>query len=85
MLSRLAPSILLLACAAVPALAGDQAPPWLQQAAQLNLPAYEKNTNAVVLVNECTTVINGEGRVTKSCNYAVRILQRCLKPCPPET
>jgi hypothetical protein len=76
MLSRLALAILLLASAAVPAFAGDQAPPWLQQAAQLNLPAYDKNTNAVVLVNECTAVINEEGRVTKSCNYAVRILQR---------
>jgi hypothetical protein len=76
MLPRLALSILLLACSTVTALAGDQAPPWLQQAAQINLAAYDKNIKAVVLLNECTSVINDEGRVTKSCNYAVRILQR---------
>ena len=76
MLPRLALSILLLTSAAIPVLAGDQAPPWLQQAAQISVPTYDKNVKAVVLVNDCTSIINDEGRVTKSCNYAVRILQR---------
>src|SRR6267143_1146680 len=76
MLPRLALFVLLLTCAAAPALAGDQAPPWLQQAAQTKLPTYEKNVNAVVLVNECAAVVNDDGHVTKSCSYAVRILQR---------
>ena len=76
MLPRLVLIGLLLTGAAVPAFAGDQAPPWLQQAAQIVTPPYDKNISAVVLLNECTSVINGDGRVTKSCNYAVRILQR---------
>jgi hypothetical protein len=76
MLPRLALIGLLLTGAAIPAFAGDQAPPWLQQAAQIVTPPYNKDIKAVVLLNECTAVINGDGRVTKSCNYAVRILQR---------
>ena len=76
MLPRLALLILLFTCAAVPAFAGDQAPAWLQQAAQINLPAYDKTVNAVVLVDDITTTVNDNGRVTQVYNYAVRILQR---------
>ena len=76
MLPRLALIGLLLTGVAIPAFAGEQAPPWLQQAAQVVTPPYDKNINAVVLLNECTVMINGAGRVTKSCNYAVRILHR---------
>jgi transglutaminase-like putative cysteine protease len=75
MLLRLALSALLLTCAAVSAFAGDQAPAWLQQATQINLPTYDKNVSAVVLVDDLTATVSDDGRVTKVYNYAVRILQ----------
>ena len=75
MLPRFALPILLLICAAAPAMAGDQAPQWLQQAAQMNLPTYDKNVQAVVLVDDGSVTVSPDGRVTKVQNYAIRILQ----------
>jgi hypothetical protein len=75
MLPRFALPILLLICAAAPAMAGDQAPQWLQQAAQMNLPTYDKNVQAVVLVDDGAVTVSPDGRVTKVQNYAIRILQ----------
>ena len=76
MIKRLLLSFVLLSFATVPALAGDQAPPWLQQAAAITLPSYEKDVTTVVLVDETTATVGEDGRVTKTCNYAIRILQR---------
>ncbi len=61
---------------AAPVLAGEQAPPWLQQAAAMTLPAYDKDVDAVVLVDDGTVTVNEDGRVTKTHNYAIRILRR---------
>ena len=58
------------------AVAGDEAPPWVQQAAAMKVPAYDKDVPAVVLVNERITTIDGDGRINETVNYAVRILQR---------
>jgi hypothetical protein len=61
---------------AAPVLAGEQAPPWLQQAAAMTLPAYEKDVDAVVLADDGTVTVNEDGRVIKTHNYAIRILRR---------
>src|SRR5690349_5727522 len=58
------------------AVTGDDAPPWVQQAAAIKVPTYEKDVSAVVLVDEKTTTIDSDGRITETLNYAVRILQR---------
>ena len=58
------------------AVAGDDTPVWVQQAAAIKVPAYDKDVPAVVLVNEKTTTIDSDGRITEVLNYAVRVLQR---------
>jgi hypothetical protein len=75
MRSRLALSAFFLICAVTPAFAGDQAPRWLQQASQINLPAYDKDVSAVVLVDDLTATVSDDGHVIKVYNYAIRILQ----------
>jgi Domain of Unknown Function with PDB structure (DUF3857)/Transglutaminase-like superfamily len=63
---------------AVPASAasGDEAPPWVQQAALLKVPTYDKDVPAVVLVDESTNAISPDGRTSETYNFAVRILRR---------
>src|SRR5690242_720897 len=58
------------------AVAVDDTPVWVQQAAAIKVPAYDKDVPAVVLVNEKTTTIDSDGRITEVLNYAVRVLQR---------
>jgi len=63
--------------AAVPVMAaGDDAPAWLRQAAQLSLPTYEKSVAMAVLVDDSTVTVSDDGRVTRSSTFAVRILNR---------
>jgi hypothetical protein len=73
---RLILSLAITLLAAVPVLAGEQAPPWLQQAAAITLPSYDKDVDAVVLVDDGTVTVNEDGRVTKIHNFAIRILRR---------
>ncbi|HYX28505.1 MAG TPA: DUF3857 and transglutaminase domain-containing protein [Pyrinomonadaceae bacterium] len=54
--------------------AGGDAPQWLQQAAAVKVPAYDKDVQAVVLVNDEQVTVNSDGRVITVRNYAVRIL-----------
>jgi transglutaminase-like putative cysteine protease len=64
---------------AVPASAAtsnDDAPGWVQQAASIKVPAYEKDVPAVVLVDESVVNIDSDGRISEVYNYAIRILQR---------
>ena len=63
---------------AVPAGAtpGDETPQWVQQAVALKVPTYDKDVPAVVLVDEQTTTIGSDGKITEVYNYAVRILRR---------
>ena len=58
------------------AVTGDDTPVWVQQAAAIKVPTYDKDVSAVVLVNEKTTTIDSDGRINEVVNYAVRILQR---------
>ena len=46
---------------------GDDAPPWVQQAAAIKIPNYEKDVQAVVLLDESNTTISSDGKVY---NYA---------------
>ena len=55
---------------------GDDTPAWVQQAAAIKVPAYDKDVPAVVLVDESVTTIDSEGRLNEVYNYAVRVLQR---------
>src|SRR5215510_4466634 len=63
---------------AVPATAtpGDETPQWVQQAVALKVPTYDKDVPAVVLVQETSTTIGSDGKITEVHNYAVRILRR---------
>ncbi len=76
MVSRLFGSFLLVLVTGAPSLAGDEAPAWLQQAATMSAPAYEKDVPAVVLVNDQRITVGEDGRVVTTRNYAVRILIR---------
>lgn len=68
-------AILALLLLASPA-AADEPPPWVQQAAAIKVPAYDKDVPAVVLIDESLTSINSDGRETEVYNHAVRILRR---------
>ena len=64
-----------IAASALPVAAlGDEAPLWLQQAAALKVPAYDKKVSTVVLVDESTMTVAEDGRVITVSSYAVRIL-----------
>jgi transglutaminase-like putative cysteine protease len=70
---------ILLGCAVVlvaasTAFATDSAPGWLQQAATLKVPTYDKQVQAVVLVNEQRVTVSADGRITTTRSFAVRIL-----------
>lgn len=69
-------ALLLFAAPANAAVAGDEAPVWVQQAATLKVPSYDKEVSAVVLVNERIATIDSDGRINETFNYAVRVLQR---------
>jgi hypothetical protein len=56
------------------AAAGDNAPPWLQQAAAIKVPSYEKDVPAVVLQNEQQVTVSQDGRVTTVTTFALRVL-----------
>ncbi len=60
-----------------PALAvGDDVPVWLQQAAAVKVPAYDKDVPAVRLHHEQAVSVDSDGRVTTVTTSAVRILTR---------
>ncbi len=75
MLRKLIGCCFLLALASAHVLASnDDAPAWLRQAASVSAPAYARDVPAVVLLDESTTRIGEDGRLTTTATYAVRIL-----------
>lgn len=77
MLKRLVQLCVFTALTVTPALAsGDDAPPWLRQAAQRSVPSFDKNVSLVVLVDESTVTVSDDGRVTRVSSFAVRILNQ---------
>ena len=76
MFSRVIGLCFLLVVIVTPVVAGDEAPSWLQQAASLKAPTYDKDVPAVVLQNEQAVTVSEDGRITTVTTYAVRILAR---------
>ena len=68
--------ILLVSMSATAHGAGDEAPPWLQQAAKLPAPTYEKEVPAVVLQDERRVTVNEDGRIVVVRTHVVRVLLR---------
>jgi hypothetical protein len=58
------------------AIASDDVPQWLRQAASASLPAYDKKVPAVVLCDEQRVRVEDDGRVTTVNQYAVKVLTR---------
>jgi len=69
-------SCVLLLTISVARASGDEAPAWLQQAAAMKVPVYDKDVPAVVLRHDQSVVVDSDGRVTISTIFAVRILRR---------
>src|SRR5258708_28871157 len=68
--------ILLLTAGIASASPAEDAPQWLQQAAAIKTPTYDKEVTAVVLRTEENIVLNSDGRLITNTIYAVRILSR---------
>lgn len=66
---------LILACGCPHALAADSAPDWLRAAAQEKLPAYPKDTKAVILLDETQTTVQGNGQIYTRHRMAIRLLR----------
>ena len=67
---------LLLAAGVAVASPADEAPQWLQQAAAIKVPAYDKEVPAVVLRIDQNVVVSDDGKISTTTTYAVRILTR---------
>lgn len=76
MLKRIMLSLLAAMILPVTALAGDEPPAWLKQAAAITVPPYGKDVHAVVLHHESRKTVNEDGKITTVASYAVRILAR---------
>jgi Domain of Unknown Function with PDB structure (DUF3857)/Transglutaminase-like superfamily len=65
-----------LLCSLAPrAKAGDSAPDWLRAAAQEKLPDYDKDTVAVILLDETQTTIQSNGEIDTRHREAIRLLR----------
>jgi Domain of Unknown Function with PDB structure (DUF3857)/Transglutaminase-like superfamily len=60
---------------AAPGVSADNAPDWLRAAAQEKLPAYDKDTNAVILLDEAQTTVRDNGEIDTLHRGAIRILR----------
>lgn len=67
---------LLILATPVAAAPGDETPSWVQQAAAMKVPTYDKDVPAVVVVSELSTTVSSDGKTNDVLNYAVRILRR---------
>lgn len=55
--------------------AGDSAPDWLRAAAQEKLPDYDKDTDAVILLDETQTTVHDNGEIDTLHRGAMRLLR----------
>src|SRR5580765_1690875 len=67
-------TLLVLLTAITARAASDDVPPWLQQAAKIPVPTYDKDVPAVVLQNERSVSVSQDGRITTVTRFAIRIL-----------
>ena len=68
--------LVMLSATCLNASTADDPPAWLQQASAIKLPTYDKDVSAVVLVDDLTTTLEPDGRLTEVYNFAVRVLRR---------
>jgi len=68
--------LIVIAQTSAPALAGDDPPVWLKQAAAAQIPSYGKEVPAVVLLDATKVSVDDNGKITTTNNYAVKILTR---------
>jgi transglutaminase-like putative cysteine protease len=71
----LAGAVALLPCFAHPAFAADSAPEWLRAAAQQKLPVYDKDTVAVILLDETQVTVRDNGEIDTLRRGAIRLLR----------
>jgi hypothetical protein len=62
-------------CLVPPARGGDSAPDWLRAAAQEKLPEYDKDTVAVMLLDEAQTTVHDDGEIDTLHRRAIRLLR----------
>jgi hypothetical protein len=67
-------SFLILVLGSPAVAASDDAPAWLQQAAALKVPAYDKDVPAIVLLNRRQISVTQDGRISGVTTFAIRIL-----------
>lgn len=67
-------SLLIISAATAAFGASDDVPAWLQQSAAMNVPSYDKDVRAVVLVNDEQVKVTADGRISIVQMFAVRIL-----------
>jgi Domain of Unknown Function with PDB structure (DUF3857)/Transglutaminase-like superfamily len=58
-----------------PVRAADAVPDWLRAAAQEKLPAYDKDTDAVILLDETQTTVRDNGEIDTLHRRAIRLLR----------
>lgn len=56
--------------------ADDPPPSWMRQAASVKLPAFDKDVNGAVLLDETVVSLGNDGKLVTTENYAVKILTR---------
>ena len=61
--------------AAAPRVAADNAPDWLRAAAQQKIPSYDKDTSAVILLDETQITIQANGEIQTLRRQAIRLLR----------
>jgi Domain of Unknown Function with PDB structure (DUF3857)/Transglutaminase-like superfamily len=71
----LAAAVTALVCFARPVLAADSAPDWLRAAAQQKVPDYDKDTVAVILLDETQTTVHDNGEIDTLHRVAIRLLR----------
>lgn len=76
MISRITFALFISLLALTSAFGGDNAPAWLEQAATLKPPAYDKDVTAVVLRDEQQVTLDANGKLVAVERYAVKILTR---------
>ena len=64
-----------LALLSPPRLAADSAPDWLRAAAQQKLPDYDKDTVAVILLDETQVTVRDNGEIDTLHRAAIRLLR----------
>lgn len=67
---------LVLACLSSPCLAAERPPSWLTELASSQVPEYDSEVGAVVLLDEKTVTVEPDGKVTTSVRKAIKILTR---------